>query len=140
MAPEQARGEAGLTERADQYGLGIVLWELLHGQRFYTATGDDLWREMRRASQPHMHGAPRVPPELLEIVSSLLQPSPANRCPSMSAVASSLQTLSSNAESGRRPLGALVSFLVKDPNFDPFDRAADRAQSLGDSQLRAVSH
>ena len=39
MAPEQARGEA-LDRRADVFAVGIVMWELLTGDRLFKADSD----------------------------------------------------------------------------------------------------
>ncbi len=41
MAPEQARGEERVTSRADLFALGVVLFELLSGQRAFS--GDDMF-------------------------------------------------------------------------------------------------
>ncbi|HEX5273210.1 MAG TPA: serine/threonine-protein kinase, partial [Gemmataceae bacterium] len=51
MAPEQARGEAGVDERADVFGLGGILCVILTGQSpHFAAVGEDI---IRRAA----HGA-----------------------------------------------------------------------------------
>ena len=51
MAPEQARGELDtLDERADVFGLGSILCEILTGQPAYTGpSGDEVYRKAARA-------------------------------------------------------------------------------------------
>jgi serine/threonine-protein kinase len=56
MAPEQARGEAGaVDERADVFGLGAILCEILTGRPPHT--GPDSEQVMRRAAAGELTGA-----------------------------------------------------------------------------------
>jgi len=74
MPPEQLSG-GELDGRTDQWALGVVLWELLTGQRLFKADTDVI------AIQHILHGpihppskiAPKVPPELDAVVMRMLQ-------------------------------------------------------------------
>ncbi|PIV72352.1 MAG: hypothetical protein COW56_09605 [Rhodocyclales bacterium CG17_big_fil_post_rev_8_21_14_2_50_68_7] len=118
MSPEQASGRT-VDARADQFGLGILLWEMLAGQRAFRGNTPETWHRMRAGQMP----STRVDAasDLVEIVTRLLQPSPADRFASMTQVTEQLESLTSDPLSGMRPLCALVTHLLKDPGFDPFD-------------------
>ena len=61
MSPEHARGEP-IDARADVFGAGVVLWELLSGRRMYKAgTGERVIDLARRAEVPALQ--PRGLPE-----------------------------------------------------------------------------
>ncbi len=51
MSPEHARGEA-IDARADVFGAGILLWELLSGRRMYQKDAGSLLDQARRAEIP----------------------------------------------------------------------------------------
>jgi serine/threonine protein kinase len=55
MSPEHARGEA-VDARADVFGVGILLWELLSGKRMYRLVdgGPTLLEQARRADIPEL--------------------------------------------------------------------------------------
>ena len=90
MAPEQASGGA-LTEQTDLYALGLVLYELFTGKRAYQiASVDDL--QKLHSSTPttpsaHVSG---LSPAVERAILRCLQPDPANRPASASALAASL--------------------------------------------------
>ncbi len=71
MSPEQARGER-LDGRSDQYATTIVLWELLTGRQLFPPGKEQPQDLLARARNPEVlrpsKRAPRVPPELDEIV------------------------------------------------------------------------
>jgi serine/threonine-protein kinase len=80
MSPEQIRGEA-CDVRSDLYSLGVVFFELLSGRKPFEG---DSYRaiEMGHIEQPPPDLAQldaTIPPELCEIVKTLLQKSPAQR-------------------------------------------------------------
>ncbi len=91
ISPEQLRGGAP-SERSDQYGLGIVLYELLVGRPpFDHADLKTLLAMHMTAPVPAIespHGP--LPARLVEVVSTCLQKSPDQRFPGMRALAAAL--------------------------------------------------
>jgi len=121
MSPEQARGDA-LECSADQFGLGILLWEMLAGRRLFRGNTGETWRRMRRGQTPPAREAlAEAPEELRRTVTRLLEPEPEERFPDLAAALESLSGGGSAVHSGRKPLAALVQRLMADPEFDPFD-------------------
>jgi len=78
MSPEQARGETGAVGPAsDVWSLGIVLVELLTGQRAYNGPADEVMKRIRMGLPP----APpsEGPPELIAIALRAAHPDPGER-------------------------------------------------------------
>jgi serine/threonine protein kinase/WD40 repeat protein len=87
MAPEQARGEA-VDPRADQFGLGCVLYTMATGHSPFRAatTMAVLRRVCDEAPRPIRDANPEAPPWLAEIVDRLLAKNPADRYASAAEV------------------------------------------------------
>lgn len=81
MAPEQLRGDAAVDRRCDVYSLGVVLYELLAGQRaFAGASLDEIADAVRqRHPRPPHEVNPRVPPSLSALVARAMAKDPADR-------------------------------------------------------------
>jgi serine/threonine protein kinase len=94
MSPEQARGEP-LDGRSDQYAAGIVLWELLTGRQLFPPGKEQPQDLLARARNPEVlrpsKRAPRVPPELDEIVLRSLAASREDRYPTCEDMRQALQ-------------------------------------------------
>ncbi|MBI3722336.1 serine/threonine protein kinase, partial [bacterium] len=93
MAPEQLQGKKA-DGRSDVFGLGVVLYELVGGQRPYAGMS---WNELlegalknERRSTQELVGAPR---EVDEAISRALQPDPARRYESAASFAKDLEAL-----------------------------------------------
>lgn len=73
LAPEQAKNEA-LDGRADLYGLGLIMFEMITGARAMKAEGELLLLELARAPKLERVGTLRagVPQALEDVVSRLL--------------------------------------------------------------------
>jgi eukaryotic-like serine/threonine-protein kinase len=100
MAPERLRGEVG-DARADVYGLGVVLYELLVGRRPFVGADD------MELVQLHLHELPEppraaapdaaIPPRLEAIVLCALAKDPAARPKSAAAMAELLEDATQDA-------------------------------------------
>ena len=77
MAPEQARGLA-VDHRADIFAFGVILYEMLAGQRpFRGETSTDLIASLLKDQPPPLPAS--VPPELRAIVGRCLEKQPSER-------------------------------------------------------------
>ncbi|MEZ4400273.1 MAG: serine/threonine-protein kinase [Kofleriaceae bacterium] len=94
MSPEQARGER-LDGRSDQYATAIVLWELLTGRQLFPPGKEQPQDLLTRARNPDVlrpsRKAPRVPPELDEIVLRALAADKEQRYPTCDEMRQALQ-------------------------------------------------
>jgi dipeptidyl aminopeptidase/acylaminoacyl peptidase len=79
MSPEQARGK-GVDKRADIWAFGVLLWEMLSGQRLFVGetVSDVLAAVLTR--EPDWSALPaRVPPGVRELLRRCLERNPRNR-------------------------------------------------------------
>jgi serine/threonine-protein kinase len=92
MAPEQARGEP-LTPRSDVFALGVVLWEMLTGQRLFSSENEVLTMRavLGLPIAPPSSKRPTVPPALDVIVARALERDRAKRYASAGDLADDLE-------------------------------------------------
>ncbi|MCO5169735.1 MAG: protein kinase [Planctomycetes bacterium] len=93
MAPEQARGDAPVDRRADVYGLGITLYELLAGQVPFEDARDTaaLLEMVTRDDPPPLGRVKRgLPAPLTAIVEVAMEKDPARRYPTAGQLAQDL--------------------------------------------------
>ena len=119
LAPEQLRGDA-VDRRSDVYSLGVVMFELLTGERPYTGrTIAEISRAVQAAPQPLVRSLnPRVPAGLAAIVAQAMARAPADRHPSARNLALDLRHWLDSPEAhalgeprtarSRRPVAAVV--------------------------------
>lgn len=107
MSPEQAALERTITDRADVYALGVMIYELLSGAPPFSASTYALLLDMHRFSAPIPldRMVPRLDRRLVELVNQMLSKKPAER-PSMDEVAMTLERiLSGNQTKSKLRLG-----------------------------------
>ncbi len=111
MAPEQARGDvAAIDVRTDTYALGILLYELLAGERPYDVGGTALAEAVRvicekapRSLAQHWSGTRRLDRDLETIVGKALAKEPDRRYGSAAALADDVERYLTSQPIAARP-------------------------------------
>lgn len=93
MAPEQLDPERAIDAKSDVYALGVTLYELLSGERPYTAPGEPELVAEIRAGRPRLpvEVDPSVPEPLQAIALKAMEPEPEDRYASARAMATELR-------------------------------------------------
>ncbi len=96
MAPEQVRAEGNLDGRADQYAVGMLMFELLTGSRAFpdAATTAQLMYQQVHTPAPRLSevpGAPEIPVVLHDVVARCLQKDREHRYPDNQTLLSDLE-------------------------------------------------
>ncbi|MBS1808038.1 MAG: protein kinase [Acidobacteria bacterium] len=144
MSPEQARGEK-VDVRTDIFSLGVVLYEMLAGQRPFA--GVNMIDVLGAILHQEPASLANVPDELQRIVTTALQKDRTQRYGAMSALQHDLKTLQRElefaAEAQRRAerLGAQASRLPSERS-DARDVASEYAeeQTISSQGKRATLH
>ena len=94
MAPERL-GDRVVDARADLFGLGVILYELLADRLPFTGTSMmAMLASIARGSPPHLHSvAPEVPEDVSDLVMRLIAHDPADRPATARAVADEIAAI-----------------------------------------------
>src|SRR5262249_48129582 len=94
MAPEQARGDV-VDERADIFAVGVILWEMLSGQRAFhrDTVAETLTAILREEGPALLHVNRTIPPGLARLVAHCLEKRPSERFQSARDLAFALDTV-----------------------------------------------
>ena len=107
LSPEAALGMDAVDARADLYGLGLVIYEMVTGRRPFEAERDAALFVQHRFRPPPSFAerAPGIyaPPALEAIVMKLLAKDPAGRYQTAASVADALDTCLGAAPPGQEP-------------------------------------
>jgi hypothetical protein len=128
LSPEQARGEE-VDGRADLYGLGLILFEALTGQRYLSAATEP--ELLRQAERPSLRApselVPGLPAVLDEVLGRALAPDPARRYPGARVLEGALARVAPGLEAtaAREELAGLVREAIEGQGL-PRPTAAER--------------
>lgn len=94
MPPEQM-GTTGFAPAADQYSMGIILYEILAGQRPFIQPDPVLiaYQHMHVAPQPPSQHQPRITPQIEAAVLKMIMKKPEERFASMKEAQAALESL-----------------------------------------------
>jgi eukaryotic-like serine/threonine-protein kinase len=93
MAPEQARGDKAVDERVDVYALGVILYELLSGEKPHPGDCGNavLAHVLTKSAVPLATVRSGLPPPLVELVHRALAFEPRDRPPTVRALGRELE-------------------------------------------------
>ena len=101
MSPEQARNAKAVDERTDVWGLSVVLWEALSGQRLWAghnSLGELIVAICTEPIQRLEVAAPWVPRELSRVAMRGLERDPDKRTPNVKAMIEALEMFGGNSD------------------------------------------
>ncbi|MFO0576706.1 MAG: protein kinase [Polyangia bacterium] len=115
MAPEQCKGAGQVTDKADVYSLGIVMYRMCCGQVPFRADGQGEVMAMHIFSQPKplRERDPSVPEVLANLVGRMIAKDPAER-PNMAAIAQELEKMAALPVIQGSPVVALTASVATD--------------------------
>jgi serine/threonine-protein kinase len=105
MPPEQCKGAGNVTDKADVYSLGVVMYRMLCGQLPFRAEGQGEVMAMHIFSTPKplREHDPNIPTPLTSLVERMMAKDP-NERPTMAQVASELERVGGIVTPGAMPV------------------------------------
>jgi serine/threonine-protein kinase len=103
MSPEQCRGDQNFTFKSDLYSLGVVLYELLTGQKPFIADNamDMFLCHVKALPDPPSRKEMSIPVWLNTLILQLMEKAPEDRPRDATAVAESLQRIKEKVEANQ---------------------------------------
>lgn len=136
MAPEQCRNASQVTEAADVYALGVLLFEVMAGRPPFVGESVEILSHHLGTPAPSLQEvAADVPAALGALVASMLDKDPVNR-PSMQRVATLLSAGFAGQVSGTCPLPGLMPFSTQQAEW--FVGRREERQELASLWQRAL--
>jgi serine/threonine-protein kinase len=141
MSPEQARGAGEVDHRSDVWSMGVVLYELLSGQKPFTGEQflQIIYQILSVEPPPLASVRSGLPPELLTLVERAMRKNPTERVPSVVALAEALAPFAAAANAGVPQTHSvpLVSETVASPQTRPPIAAVETRSGRGRAILIA---
>jgi len=104
MAPEQAAGQ-GADTRADVWSFGVVLWEMLTGEKLFDGETVSHVLAAVLTADPDLNSLPReTPPKIVELVGRCLRTKPQMRVQAMGDVRIALDEYFADPEGSQSPI------------------------------------
>jgi serine/threonine protein kinase len=138
MSPEQARNDP-VDPRADLWSLGVILWELITGQRFLPPEGDQLERYQAAINpkvEPPSKYVPKIPPALDLVVMRALATDVEHRYPNAEEMRKDLTKLL--AELAPAIDASAVQGLLRDLYGDEIEQEREKQRELMESMAPQV--
>lgn len=133
LAPEMLLGDQTADQRADVYGAGVILWEMVTGRRMHPA-GEDAGEIVMRLLGGKIP-PPTVPPEaawaapLAEVARKAASPDPSNRYANATEMLAEVRRAAGGRLAPKLTVGALVE-AVAGPQIRTRSAALAEAKSI----------
>ncbi|HJU72561.1 MAG TPA: protein kinase [Gemmatimonadaceae bacterium] len=142
MSPEQTRGDR-VDHRSDLWSAGVVLYELLAGERPFRGDAEDaVVYTIRNDDPPRLDALrPNVSPDLARAVERCLAKNPNERYPSAAALLADLRALRDGRAAATSPPSIVVlpfSNMSPDPDNEYFSDGLTEEVIADLSQIRAL--